>query len=59
MSDPENKDIRELVKTVQSDLPEVNTSSILNETSIVSVINESSILNEHPSMVLLYSMNKL
>lgn len=53
MSDPENKDIRELVRTVQSDLPEANTSSILNETSIVSTVNDSDILKEHQSIVLI------
>lgn len=53
MSDPENKDIRQLVKTIQPELPEAGLSSILSETSIVSVLNESDILKDHKSMVIL------
>lgn len=53
MSDPENKDIRHLVKTIQPELPEAGLSSILSETSMFSVLNESDILKDHKSMVII------
>lgn len=45
------KDVRRLVKDVQNDLPELNTSSMLSDTSILSVPSESDILNKHASIV--------
>ena len=46
-----DKDVRRLVKDVQKDLPELNTSSLLSDTSILSVPRESDVLNKHASIV--------
>ena len=46
-----NKDVRRLVKEVQGDLPELSTSSLLSDTSILSVPSESEVLKKHTSIV--------
>ena len=47
----QNKDVRRLVKEVQGDLPELSTSSLLSDTSILSVPSESEVLKKHASIV--------
>ena len=51
MSNPDKEDIRKLMKSVQSELPDVGNSSIMSDTSIISTINEASYLREHKSLV--------
>lgn len=46
-----NKDVRRLVKEVQGDLPELSTSSLLSDTSILSAPSESEVLKKHASIV--------
>ena len=46
-----NKDVRRLVKEVQGDLPELSTSSLLSDTSILSVPSESEVLKKYASIV--------
>lgn len=46
-----NKDVRQLVKDVQPDLAELSTSSILSETSALSLLSESDVVNKHKSFV--------
>lgn len=53
MSEPEKQDIRQLVRSVQPELPDAGLSSILSETTVVSTLNESDFLNEHKSIVFL------
>lgn len=52
MSNPETEDIRHLMRTVLSELPEADRSSMLSETSVISTLNESSYLRDHKSLVL-------
>ena len=43
--------LRKLVHTVQGDLPEVGTSSIMSDTSIISSFTEAELEKEHKSHV--------
>ena len=51
MSENKKEDIRELIKAVQSDLPEAEDSSIMNETTVITNLNESAFVQDHKSLV--------
>ena len=53
MDEDNGEQVRKLIQTVQADLPEVATSSIMSDTSIISALNETELEKTHKSHVFL------
>lgn len=51
MDEDNGEQVRKLIQTVQADLPEVATSSIMSDTSIISTLNETELEKTHKSHV--------
>ena len=53
MDEDNGEQVRKLIQAVQADLPEVATSSIMSDTSIISTLNETELEKDHKSHVFL------
>lgn len=53
MDENNGEQVRKLIQAVQAELPEVATSSIMSDTSIVSSLNETELEKDHKSHVFL------
>lgn len=51
MDEDNGEQVRKLIQAVQAELPEVATSSIMSDTSIVSSLNETELEKDHKSHV--------
>ena len=51
MDEDNGEQVHKLIQAVQADLPEVATSSIMSDTSIISTLNETELEKDHKSHV--------